>query len=115
MCLRSSSCAVTSRPESMRMARSFALRSSMSVARNISGMDIVIRNNCSDSTLSSALAPANGPRPCTAPEIDRNATMRRDVLTPAGPNRTAARRRSGSGRYTSAGTSPSVAVDPLKT
>jgi hypothetical protein len=70
----------------------------MSVARNISGMDIVIRNNCSDSTPSPARAPANGPCPRTAPEIDTSATMRREVLTPAGPNRTAAQRRSGSGR-----------------
>ena len=115
MCRRSSSCAVTSRPESMRMAWSLALRSSTSVARNISGMAIVMRNSCSDSTLSSALPPAKGPRPCTAPEIDKNATMRRDVLTPTGPNRTAARRKSGSGRYTSAGMPPPAAVGPLKT
>ena len=37
------------------------------------------------------------------------------MLTPTGPNRTAAQRRSGSGRYTSAGMLPSPAVGQAKT
>ena len=90
-------------------------RSSMSVARNISGTDIVTRNNWSASTLSTGVLTANGPRPWTAPEIDRDATTRSDVLTPAGPNRTAAQRRNGRGRYTSSGNPALPRVRPLKT
>jgi hypothetical protein len=41
----------------------FWRRSSMSVARNISGMDTVIRNSWSESTLSVEALTAKGPRP----------------------------------------------------
>src|SRR5262249_8576344 len=93
----------------------FSRRSSIRAARNISGMEIVIRNKCSASTFSVGLLVAKGPCPWIAPEIDKNATINRDVLTPSGPNRTAAQRRNGRGRYTSAGTLPSTGVGQKKT
>src|SRR5262245_17370178 len=93
----------------------FKRPSAIRAARNISGVDMAMRNSCSETTWSAELAPANGPRPWTAPEIDMIATIRREMLTPSGPKRMAAQRRSGRGRYTRAGTLPSPALGQLKT
>ena len=42
-------------------------------------------------------APANGPRPATAPQTAKPVTARSEALAPPGPNRTAAQSSSGSG------------------
>jgi hypothetical protein len=47
------------------------------------------KNICSDITLLSDSDPVKGPRPWTAPQIDRKATKIIDVLIPINPKRKA--------------------------
>src|SRR5262245_54540646 len=76
---------------------------------------MVIRKNCSESALSAGVLELNGPWPRTAPDMARSVTIARDPVAPRGPNRTAAQRRNGSGRYISAGALVSKALDQMKT
>src|SRR5258708_27783618 len=73
-------------------------RSSMTVARNNSGIAKTIRNIWIERASCSAGPPENGPCPLAALQIARKLTIETAVLAPREPNRTAAQRRKGNGR-----------------
>ena len=62
-----------------------------------SGADTNPRKTWSERRLSALESAMNGPRPCAVPAIARLETHSSDRLVPAGPKRTAAQRRRGSG------------------
>src|SRR6476620_1506447 len=73
-------------------------RSSMTVARNKSGIAKTIKNIWIERASCSAGPPENGPCPWAALQIARKLTIETAELAPREQNRTAAQRRNGSGR-----------------
>ena len=101
--IRAASSASWSRFSLVRARSSAAARSRVIAARVMSGMATTIRKDCIASTLAAGVSPAKGPLPATAPVTASSATSSRLALVAAGPNRTAAQSRNGSGAYSSAG------------
>ena len=95
--IRAASSASWSRSSLVRARSSAAARSRVIAASVMSGMATTIRKHCIATTLAAGVSPAKGPLPATAPATASSATSSRLPLVAAGPNRTAAQSRNGSG------------------
>ena len=94
---------------------SMSRRSSITAASISSGMENTIMKSWIVSAFSAGELVRNGPRPCTAPQIAQPVTIRRKLLVPRAPARTAAQRTKGSGTYGRMGEVLKPACSPLKT